>query len=132
MSNAVLYLANQNEQSVPVNGAINFGNVIRRYGSNISSLGGNAVLKGNGYYMVTANITFTDTAAGTATVTLLADGVPIPGATATITTGTANAAHTETIPAVVRVTCCKSTVITAVVTGVEIDVTNAGLVAEKL
>lgn len=131
MSNAVLYLANTNAQSVAVNGNVNFGNVVRRYG-NIAAAAGYPILKGQGYYLINANITFTDTAAGTATITIMADGVAIPGATATITTGTGSANHNMTIPAVVRLTCCKATTITAVLTGSAINVTNAAVVVEKL
>lgn len=132
MSKSALYLANTLPQSVAIDGIINFGTIIRRYGSNLTAIGGNAVLKGAGYYKIDANVTFSDTASGEAAIALFADGVPIPGATASITTGTASAVHSFTIPAVARVTCCKPVVITAAVSGVAIDVENAAMVVEKL
>ena len=127
-----LYAANTNTQAVAVNGVISFGNVVRRFGNNVGISGGNVIMNGAGYYDIDTNITFADTAAGTATIQLYANGTAIPGALAQITTGTANAVHSISIPAVVRNTCCADNIITAVVTGVAISVTNAAIVVEKI
>lgn len=133
MSRSALYAANTGDQTIAVNGVINFGNIVRRYGCNTNMSGGNPTLSGAGYYAVDANITFADTAAGTATIQLYANGVPIPGAMAQITTGTAGVVHSISIPAIVRNTCgCLDNTITAVVTGVAIDVTNAAIEIEKI
>lgn len=127
---SALYGANTASQAVAVGGAINFGNVIRRFGNNINLNGPNVTLSGAGYYDIDTNFTFT-AAAGTATITLYKNGVPIPGATISRTTA-ADTIYTVSIPAIVREVCCAGSAITAVLSGVAGTFTDAAIVVEKI
>lgn len=130
MSKSVLYSANTNSQTVAINGIINFGTIIRRYGCNCNLSGGNAVISGTGYYNIDTAFTFTASDAGTAVITLFNDGVAIPGATVSFTTA-ANSIYAVSIPAIIRQMCCCNSTITAIVTGVAGTVNNASILVSK-
>lgn len=134
MSRSLAYAANTQSQVIGTGGVINFGNPVRRYGCNCNVSGGNATIKGNGYYNISAAITLLATAAGTVVVTLLKNGVAIPGAIASATLVAGNA-YQLTIPAAVtRETGCgcgDASTITAVVTGVGATVNSAAITVVK-
>ncbi len=132
MSKSVLYSANTASQTTTAAGTvINFGTVVRRYGCNAELSGGNAVVKGSGYYGVDISITFTASGAGTAVIQLLKDGTAVTGATASITTAESTT-YTVYIPSVVRNVCCCESAISVVISGVAGAVTNAAIVVQKL
>ena len=127
---AILYGVNTDAQAVALNGIISFGNLVRRLGNSLHLANGALITVGTGYTKVDANFTIT-AGAGTTTITLYKDGVPITGATASVTT-TANQIVTLTIPTVVLdYKCCGST-ITAVLSGAAGTITNAAIVAERV
>lgn len=134
MSKSIVYAANTATQDVPVNGTINFGNIVRRYGCNTNISNGNGLINGTGYYKINTNFTITDTAAGDVTITLFEDGTAIQGATATITAAVGSL-YNINIPAVVRkFGNCNNNVastITAAVTGTAATVNNATITIEK-
>ena len=71
-----------------------------------------------GYYDVDISATFTAAAAGDVTLTLLQDGVPVPGATATSTITTATTqVENSAIMATVRVMCCGNSNLSVLVGG---------------
>lgn len=127
---SALYAANTNTQTLAVGDTLSFGTPVRRFGCNTNISGGNVTLNGAGYYSINTNINFT-AAAGTATITLYKDGAAIPGATVNRTT-VANTEFQVNIPAIVRLTCCCESTITAVVTGVATVIENAAITVEKL
>ena len=132
MVKAVLYAANTNTQTVVAAGSVvNFGSIVRRYGSNCYLTGGNAAVEGTGYYAVDANVSFTGAAASTVLVQLYEDGVAIPGANATVLIG-ANGVGSVTIPTIVRQRCCVESIITANISGLAGTVTNASVRVIKL
>ena len=135
MSKSTIYTVNTSAQSVAVNGVINPGTVIRRFGPNLG-LSGNAIqIDGAGYYDIDASITAAPTAAGTVTVTVYKDGVAIPGATASQSTGTAGNPVNISISSLVRefCPCCDGlSNLTFVLTGTAASVTNVAIVVEKL
>ncbi|MGN0317807.1 MAG: hypothetical protein ACI4E1_07755 [Lachnospira sp.] len=132
MSKSVIYAANSNSQPFVAAGTvINFGSVVRRYGSNLCLSGGNVEVTGAGYYDVDTNFTVTANDAGTLKIQLFIDGVAIPGAVATITT-TAATNYAISIPAIVRHTCCCEGTITAVISGATGSVINAAIDVIKL
>ena len=129
--NSLVYAANNVSQAFVAAGTvINFGTPVRRYGCNCSVSGGNLVTHGSGYYYIDTNISFTAGGQGTATVQLYKDGVAIPGAIATLTTASATA-YSVSIPAVVRDKCCCDSTITAVISGVNGNVTSVAIVGAK-
>lgn len=128
---SVLYAANTAQQTIATGGIVNFGNAVRRYGQNANIIGGNVVLSGSGYYEIAANITFSPNGAGPVVVRILQDGAPIPGAVFERTTA-ASLIYSGEIPVIVRVQCCRDSVITVEMTGATNTVTNAAIVVEKL
>lgn len=135
MSKSALYVANTSNQTVQVDGVINPGTIVRRYGPNIG-LAGNAIqIVGAGYYDIDASITVAPTAEGEVTVTAYKDGVIIQGATATETAAAAGDNVNLSISAIVRefCSCCDGlSNLTFVLTGTESTVTNIAITVEKL
>lgn len=136
MSKSLAYAANTQSQVIGTGGVINFGNPIRRYGCNCNVSGGNATIKGNGYYSISAAVTLLATAAGTVVVTLLKNGVAIPGATASATLVAGNTYQLNIPAAVTRETGCgcgcgDASTITAVITGVGATVDSAAITVVK-
>ena len=74
----------------------------------------------------------TPTAAGTVTVTLYQDGVPVPGATASTTVAAVDTTVTVPIDAVVRVFNCNTSALTVVLTGAASTVNNIAVEVNKL
>lgn len=129
---SALYTVNPSDQAVAIDGVINPGAIIRRFGNNCSLEGGSIILNGVGYYDVSAEFVIEGTAAGIVTVTLYRDGVPVQGATAEATTASGGIL-TLGINAILRETCCKSrSNLAFVVGGVAANVTNTAIVVEKL
>ena len=135
MSKSAIYTANTTAQNVAVNGLINPGTVIRRFGCNIH-MSGNAInITGTGYYDVDASITLAPTAIGNVTVTMYKDGVAVPGAVATASVSAANDPTNLSISCLVREFCpCTddSSNLTFVLSGTAANVTNVSVVIEKL
>ena len=135
MSKSAIYIANTSAQNVAVNGIINPGTIIRRFGQNLG-LSGNAIqIDGAGYYDIDVSITAAPTAAGNVTVTMLKDGVAIPGATATQSTTAANNPVNLSISSLVRefCPCCDGlSNLAFVLTGPAASISNVALVVEKL
>lgn len=128
MSKSILYAANVASQTVPVGSKISFGSPVRKYGGNITLRNGDIVIEGAGYYDIDVNITYTGI--GNATFTVYQDGVAISGATTTNTLIT-NATGSVSIPVIARTYCCKPSVITVEVSGIEVTISNASVVVEK-
>ena len=106
MSKSLLQTANTSPQTVAVNGIINPGNVVRRYGCN-ARLNGNAQeISGEGYYKLTGSVSVAPTAAGPVSVALYQNGVLIPGTLTTGSVSTANNATALPLVGTVRLSCC--------------------------
>lgn len=129
---SALYTAMQTPTAVAVNGVIPLGNLIRRYGCDIS-INGNAVnITGTGYYDVDTSVTVAPTAAGTVTATLVRNGVPIPGATASAS-ASAGAPVVLAFPALVRQVCCASgSALTLVLSGAAATVSNVAFRVQRI
>ena len=135
MSKSTIYVANTTSQDVSVDGTINLGSIIRRFGPNLNLRGSNIQVAGAGYYDIDANFTVAPTADSEVTITAYRNNVPIPGATATETAAAAGDTLNLSINAIVRegCSCCDGiSNISFVLTGVESAVTNAAIVVEKL
>lgn len=130
MSNSIIYVVNSTTQTVAVNNAINFGTIVRRYGNCINASGTIVDINSPGYYNIDTNFTVTPSASGTLTITLYKDGTPIPGATASRTVAS-DLIYSLNIPTIVRHKCCCESSITAVVTGVATEISNASILVTK-
>lgn len=105
MSKSLIQTTNSSSQSIAVNSVISPGSVLRRFGCNCR-LNGNAIeIEGEGYYTIDVDVIATPTATGNVTVSVLKDGVVIPGATATVSIGTAGNSATLPINTTVRLGC---------------------------
>lgn len=131
MSKSILYTANTNDQTVAVNGIINFGTPVRRYGNNLDSVGGNVIETGAGYYKHTVDLDVQGSAAGDVIITFYKNGQPITGAQITLTTATGDN-YSVSKSFVTRETCCKEGAITAILTGIPATFILASVVSEKL
>jgi len=135
MSKSAIYVANTTTQEVPVDGLINPGNTVRRFGCNIRQINDSINLSGVGYYDLDASFTVAPTAEGEVTITALRDGTVIPGATATETAAAAGDSVNLSISALVReyCPCCdSSSTVTFVLSGVASSITNVSIVIKKL
>lgn len=131
MGKSLLYAANTTSQAVAVGGVINFGNIVRRYGCRCTISGGNAIVRGSGYYDISTNNSFLAGGNGTVTLTLMQDGIAIPGGSTSMTVA-AGSTYALTIPTTpVRIMCDRESTITAVITGVAGTVTSAAITAIK-
>ena len=129
---SALYTVNQSGQTVPVNGTIPFGDIIRRYGLYADLNGSGIVIGGRGYYKVSLSATLTAQTAGLVTVTLQADGLDVVGMTAT-ETATADGVVNLKIDGIVRQTYCEQPVtLTAKATGVPVLVNNVATTVVKI
>lgn len=136
---AAIYTANVTSQTLAAGATIALGSIIRRFGNTsrccnpIINLSGSGItLNECGYYKVTARVTDAPAAAGTVTVTLLQDGVAIPGAVASNTAAADTNPTSVTAGGIVRVVGCASSTITAVLTSGAGSVTNVSVDVEKL
>lgn len=133
MSKSAIYTSMTTPTDVAVNGTIPLGTTIRRFGCNITQDGNSVTISGRGYFKVSASITLAPTATTATTVTLLKDGVPVSGATATVTVSTANNEVALPIEAIVRNRCdCDSSILSLQLTDTAASVTNVAFVVEKL
>ena len=133
MSRSLIQTTNQTTQAVALNGIISLGSVLRRFGCNLR-LSGNAIeCTGEGYYVVSCNVTVSPTAAGDVSVALFDNGVQIPGAIAAGTVAAAGDFITLPIETTIRQGCCCDSAesITAVLLAGPGDVANIGLRIEK-
>lgn len=133
MGKSLIQTTNQSSQAVALNGIISLGSVLRRFGCNCR-LSGNAIeVVGEGYYKIDANVTVAPTAAGTVTVALYENGVQIPGAIASGSTGTAGNPVTLPIETTIRQGCCCDTAdsITCVLIAGPGTVSNIAVRVEK-
>lgn len=130
MSKAAIYTVNQGAVAVAVGGIIPLGSINRRFGckcNNALDLNGNGItINEAGYYDVNISVTATATAAGNVTVTLLKDGVAVPGATATATAAASGTVALPILP-LVRQMCGSGSTLTLVLTGTAATVNNVSV-----
>ena len=135
MSKSAIYTVNQSAQNVAVNGSLNLGSIIRRFGQNLNMSGNAIQISGEGYYDLDASITLAPSAVGNVTITAFADNIAIPGATATASVSTANNPVNISLSSLYRkgCQCCDGlSNITFVLTGTATSVTNVAIVVEKI
>ena len=133
MARSLLYTVNETAQDVAVNGIINLGSVIRRFGQNIKLNGNSISLYGAGYYKLTVNATISASAAGDITISVLKNGAGVPGASASATAAAEGNLINLSVDVVFRETCCNplSDVIVTL-GGTAASITNIATTTEKL
>ena len=134
MNNSLIYLVTPTVSSIAEDGILPLTTIVRRRGSSIQQSNDSIVLGTPGYYHVSVSVTFTAPGAGDVKISLLQNGSPVQGATAstTITTATTEVRNVS-FDAVVRVPCCGSPAILTVVNdGVAITSSNIAIDVEYL
>ena len=130
---SAIYTANIAETAVAINGIIPLGDVIRRFGSNLSQSGNTINVRGRGYYDASVSVSAEATAAGDVTVSLLSDGVPVAGATATASAAAAGDIVNLAFPGMIRLLCdCDSTTLTLQLTDGAATMQNVAVLIEKV
>jgi len=136
MSKAAMYVVNNSAQEVAINGTINPGSIIRRFGQCIGLSGNGIQFNSGGYYDVDTNITLSATEEGEVTVTLFKNGIAIPGANATQTAAAAGDIINLSLDAIIRQFECGynpgPASLTFVITGIPVTVTNFASTIIKL
>ena len=133
MSKSAIYTALTTAIPVAVGATIPLGATIRRFGVNVNQDGNSITVTGRGYFKITASATVVPNAAGTVTVALNKDGVPVAGAEASETVAAAATEVAVPIVAIVRNVCeCDSAVLSFDLLGAASSVENFAVVVEKL
>ena len=133
MSKSAIYAVNTTVgTTVDVGEVIPVDTVVRRFGSNLSLVNDAIVLKGAGYYSVSASVTLSATIADEISVALYQDGRLVPGTKASVTMAAANDVATLSIDALVRVIGCnENSVLTLVVSDQAVGTVDVAIVVEK-
>lgn len=127
---AGIYTANPTAVALGANAVIPLGSIVRRYGCGLDLNGNGINVSGGGFYDVNASVSYTPTAAGLLTVQLLADGVAVPGAVATVTGAAGNTANLS-IVGMIRRGCDGSGTLTLTVDQAG-TLENVALVVERV
>lgn len=130
---SAIYTANTTATAVAVNGIIPLGETIRRFGTNLSQSGNTITARGRGYFDVNVSASAEATAAGDVTVSLLADGSPVPGATATESAAAAGDIVNLAFPGMIRLLReCDSSNLVLQLTDGAATVQNVAVLIEKV
>lgn len=127
---AAIYTANTTSAALGADSTIPLGAIIRRFGCGLDLNGNGINLMGAGYYAVHASISYTPTAAGPVTVTLLSDGVAVPGATATVTGVAATTDNLDVIGMVKR--CCDNAGTLTLMVNAAGTLNNVAVIVERV
>ena len=130
---SLIYMITPTAASVAANGVLPLTTIARRLGRAITNGSNSVVLNVPGYYEINVTETFTAPAAGTVTLKLQRGSEDIPGATAstTITTATTEV-RSLSYSTIVRVLPFGPVTITALNSGVAINISNIGLTVKYL
>ena len=127
---AGIYTANNTAQAVGANSALPLGSIIRRFGCSVDLNGNGVNIREQGYYNVDGSITYTPTDAGLLTVQLMADGVAVPGASASVTAVAATTYNLSIVGMVRR--CCSAPGTLTLMVNLAGTVNNVGLIVGKV
>ena len=115
---SLLYTVLNTITEVALNNAIPLGFISRKYGCNIVASGSAITIKKPGYYDIDVSAVIAGQETGDITLTLLQDGIEVPGATGTETfTVAATQPRNISFSPMVRVFCCKPSMFQIVVSG---------------
>lgn len=125
-----IYTANTTSAALGANSLLPLGNIVRRFGCALNLNGNGINIAEQGYYDVKASVTYTPTDAGVLTVQLMADGVAVPGAVASVTAAAATTYNLSIVGMVRR--CCSSAGTLTLLVNLAGTLNNAALVVEEV
>ena len=129
---SLIYTALTTPTAVLADGIIPLGTLVRRYGCALAMNGNGINVSETGYYDIKSSITVLPTAAGEITATVLVNGVPLTGATATATAAAAGDAVNLSIASVLRKCGCDCPDTITVQLSAAGTVNNSALVVERV
>ena len=130
--NSMILVANQASADIPDGGLVPLGTVVRRFGQNCQLSGNGIVCQGSGYYNVDGVVCVIPAAAGTAVLTLLSDGVPVPGGVSSHTVAAADTTIPLPLVSAVRNRCCDDAqTLTIQISGVDVELVSSSLRVTK-
>lgn len=130
---SAIYTVNTSVGTIPLNGVIPVGGIIRRFGRDLDISGNGITACSEGYYDVGVNVSLAPSAVGSVSVTLIKDGAAVPGATAIATNAAVGNTVNLNIRALIRNKCCdSSSELTVVLGGTDSAITNIVVVVEKI
>ena len=129
---SLIYTALTSPTAVLADGIIPLGALVRRYGCALAVNGNGVNVNEPGYYDIKVSVTVLPDAAGAIAATVLADGVEIPGATATGTAAAAGDAVNLSIASVLRKCGCECPQMLTVQLSASGTVDNMALVIERM
>lgn len=133
MSKSVIYTAMTTPTNLVIGDTLPVGSTIRRFGSNIRQDGDSIVTTGRGYFKITVSAIVEPAGAGTVTLELNKDGVPVVGARASETVAATDTLASLSIVAVVRNMCeCDSAVLSLVLKDGNTALNDLAIVIEKI
>lgn len=132
MNKSVLYTALTTSTPITAGSIVPLGNVIRRCGGELN-LNGNVIdTCGCGYYKITAVATIAAASTDPITISLEQNGVPVTGASSTITVAGTSDETVLTVIGVVRNKCTKFSNLSFVLTGADATIDNMAVIVETV
>lgn len=125
-----IYTANTTAVALGENSTLPLGNIVRRFGCALDLNGNGINMADSGYYNVRSSVTYTPTTEGLLSVQLIADGVPVPGAFATVTAA-AGTTYNLSIVGMVR-RCCASAGTLTIITNQAGTLNNIAMAVEEV
>lgn len=132
MSKSAIYTAVTTGVAVSDGGVLPVGTVVRRFGCNLSADTNTIQTCGVGYYKIDAVATLAAASAAPITIALQQDGVPVPGATSTVTVAGTSDETVLPVTAIVRNKCDCGSTLSFVVSGADVTLDNFAVTVEKL
>lgn len=125
-----IFTANTTSAVLGANSLLPLGNIVRRFGCALDLNGNGINIADQGYYDVKASVTYTPSAAGVLTVQLMADGVAVPGAVASVT-AVAGSTYNLNVVSMVR-RCCSNAGTLTLMVNLAGTLNNAALVVGEV
>jgi hypothetical protein len=132
MAKSAIYTASTGTQTVSAGGTIALGSVVRRFGGCVNLNGNGINLTAPGYYLVNVSTTASPTAAGNISLTMLNNGVAVPGAISTSSVSTAGSPATLDSTIIIKVNCCGNAATLTLVMSSAATVNNVAVTVVKI
>lgn len=132
MGNSVIYTALTTSTPVTSGNIIPLGQIVRRCGNSVNLNGNTIETCGCGYYKITAVATVAAESTDPITVSLQQDGVPVIGASSTITVAGTSDETVLSVIGVVRNKCSNSSNLSFIVSGADVTIDNMAVIVETV
>jgi hypothetical protein len=128
---SAIYTGNSASSVLTTGSTVPLGTTVRRFGNSLTQNGNSISITKYGYYEAFVSVTAAPTAAGTISIQMYLNGVPLSSATAAASVTTAGNSVNLCVPAVIRLYDDTAAALSIVLTGAA-TVTNVSLAVEKM